>query len=76
VLVAGGRSVGMSVGMSVGVLVGSGVFVIVGMSVFVGLIAAVLRPLNEGFVPQLTCALRQFVTSACKTAGSHALKKS
>lgn len=67
---------GILVGMLVGVLVGSGVVVIVGMSVFVGMGVAVPRPLNEGFVPQSICALRHFVTRACKAAGSHALKKS
>ena len=52
------------------------VVVVVGMSVFVGMAAALLRPLTDGFVPQSMFPLRHLVTSACKTAGSHALKKS
>ncbi|MGZ9225437.1 MAG: hypothetical protein ACXW4M_07745 [Anaerolineales bacterium] len=67
---------GASVGMSVGVRLGIGVLVVVGMSVFVGMAAALLRPLTEGFVPQSTFPLRHLVTSACKAAGSQALKKS
>ena len=71
-----GRSVGVLVGRGVLVLVGSSVFVMVGISVLVGSEAAMLRPLVEGFVPQSTGVLRHFVTSICKAAGSHALKKS
>ena len=71
-----GNGCGVLVGMMVGILVGIPVIVGVGMSVFVGMAAALLRPLTEGFVPQSTFPLRHRVTSACKTAGSHALKKS
>ena len=67
---------GASVGMLVGILVGISVTVGVGISVFVGMAAALLRPLTEGFVPQSMFPLRHLVTSACKTAGSQALKKS
>jgi len=87
-VLVGGASVGRSVGVLVGsgVLVGIGVLVLVGMGVFVlvamgvivsiGIEAAMLRLLMEGFVPQSTGVLRHFVTSVCKTAGSQALKKS
>jgi hypothetical protein len=69
-----GRSVGVRVG--IGVLVDIGVLVLVGMSVFVGMDPALLDPLTEGFVPQSTGVFRHLVTSVCKAAGSHALKKS
>lgn len=69
---------GVLVGMLVGVLVGLGVLVLVGMDVLVRMGVGVLcpPPLIEGFVPQSLCAFIQFVTSACKAAGSQALKKS
>jgi hypothetical protein len=64
--------------MGVFVLVGSSVFIIVGVGVivFVGMDAAAISPPTEGLVPQSFSALRHFVTSICKAAGSHALKKS
>ena len=73
-----------SVGSSVGVCVGSGVpvgmvvtiVVGVGVNMFVGSDSAIRSTLMEGFVPQSTCVLRQFVTSLSKAAGSQALKKS
>jgi len=85
--VAGGALVKVgatvSVGMGSGVFVGRPVSVLVGIALFVviavlitGKSADVVIPLREGFVPQSTCALMQFVTSVCKTAGSQALKKS
>jgi hypothetical protein len=75
---SGGMSVGVLVGMGVFVLVGMDVFVIVsvGVMVFVGRDAAILSPPTEGLVPQSVSVLRHFVTSICKAAGSHALKKS
>ena len=73
-----GRFVGVRVGMGVLVLVGSGVFVTVdvGVTVYVGRGSATLNPPTEGLVPQSVSVLRHFVTSICKAAGSHALKKS
>src|SRR5688572_5742076 len=63
---------GASVGILVGIVVGIPIIVGVGMSVFVGMAAALLRPLTDGFVPQSMFPLRQRVTRACNTAGSHA----
>ena len=72
-------SVGMGSGVSVDkpVSVPVGIAVFVGSAVFItGISAEVVIPLTDGLVPQSTCALMQFVTSACKAAGSQALKKS
>ena len=72
-------NVGMGSGVLVGMLIGVrvGIAVMVGVGVFMtGSSADVVIPLTEGLVPQSTRALRQFVTSFFKTAGSQALKKS
>ena len=76
----GAASVGSSVGICVGIGVRVGMAVIivveVGVIMFVGSDSAIRSTLMEGFVPQSTCLLRQFVTSLSNAAGSQALKKS
>jgi hypothetical protein len=76
----GGTSVGGSVSVLVGIGVRVGIDVLVcvgvGVMLFSAKDAAVLGPPTEGFVPQSIGVLRHLVTSVCKAAGSHALKKS